>query len=120
MRAGSLAGPIVHSRTTSVSLTDSELWQMRTEIRKTMLTQVRARYLRQLSAEGASHVNVTEIFKENLLTIGFARRFATYKRPDLLLHDPERLIRLLTDSRATSAIDPRRQGPPRGYARARR
>ena len=33
----------------------------------------------------------------NVLTLGFARRFATYKRPNLLLHDPERLLRLLTN-----------------------
>ena len=79
-------------------LTTGELWQMRTEARKTMLTQVRDRYARQQSAEGASHVDFVEIFKENVLTMGFARRFATYKRPDLLLHDPERLIRLLTNS----------------------
>jgi starch phosphorylase len=32
------------------------------------------------------------------LTLGFARRFATYKRPNLLLHDPQRLVRILTDS----------------------
>jgi len=63
-----------------------------------MLTQVRDRYARQLSAEGAPHLDIPEIFKEDALTVGFARRFATYKRPDLLLHDPERLIRLLTDS----------------------
>lgn len=31
--------------------------------------------------------------------LGFARRLATYKRPNLLLHDPPRLLRLLTDSR---------------------
>jgi starch phosphorylase len=62
-----------------------------------MLTQVRDRYARQLSGESASHLNVAEVFKEHVLTVGFARRFATYKRPDLLLHDPERLIRLLTD-----------------------
>ena len=31
------------------------------------------------------------------LTLGFARRFATYKRPNLLLHDPERLVRILTN-----------------------
>jgi len=79
-------------------LTTGELWQMRTEARKTMLTQVRDRYARQLSAEGAPHLDFPEIFKEDALTVGFARRFATYKRPDLLLHDPERLIRLLTDS----------------------
>ncbi len=80
-------------------LTDDELWHMRTEARKKMLMQVRDRYTRQLSAEGASHVDVTQVFKEDVLTVGFARRFATYKRPDLLLHDPERLIRLLTDTR---------------------
>jgi starch phosphorylase len=79
-------------------LTTGELWQMRTEARKMMLTQVRDRYARQLSAEGAPHLDFPEIFKEDALTVGFARRFATYKRPDLLLHDPERLIRLLTDS----------------------
>jgi starch phosphorylase len=79
-------------------LTDAELWHMRTEARKTMLTQVRDRHTRQLSAKGDARSNIAAIFKENVLTVGFARRFATYKRPDLLLHDPERLIRLLTGS----------------------
>ena len=79
-------------------LTDSELWHMRTEARKAMLIEVRDRYARQLSAEGGSHLKVADIFREDTLTVGFARRFATYKRPDLLLHDPDRLIRLLTDS----------------------
>jgi starch phosphorylase len=37
------------------------------------------------------------VFDPNILTLGFARRFATYKRPDLLLHDPPRLLRLLTN-----------------------
>ncbi len=37
------------------------------------------------------------IFDPNTLTLGFARRFAEYKRPNLLLHDPDRLIRLLTN-----------------------
>ena len=37
------------------------------------------------------------LFDPNALTLGFARRFATYKRPNLLLHDPERLLRLLTN-----------------------
>jgi starch phosphorylase len=39
------------------------------------------------------------IFDFNTLTLGFARRFAPYKRPNLLLHDPERLFRILTDSK---------------------
>ena len=37
------------------------------------------------------------MFDPDALILGFARRFATYKRPNLLLHDPERLLRLLTD-----------------------
>ena len=37
------------------------------------------------------------LFDPNALTLGFARRFATYKRPNLLLHDPERLLRLLSN-----------------------
>ena len=37
------------------------------------------------------------LFDPNALTLGFARRFATYKRPNLLLHDPQRLLRLLTN-----------------------
>ncbi len=80
-------------------LTDGELWHMRSAARKTMLTQVRDRYKQQLSAEGTSRFDIAETLSDDVLTIGFARRFATYKRPDLLLHDPERLIRLLTDSR---------------------
>ena len=38
------------------------------------------------------------LFDPNALTLGFARRFATYKRPNLLLHDPPRLLRLLSNS----------------------
>jgi starch phosphorylase len=37
------------------------------------------------------------LFDPKILTLGFARRFATYKRPNLLLHDPERLLRLLSN-----------------------
>ena len=37
------------------------------------------------------------LFNPDALTLGFARRFATYKRPNLLLRDPERLARLLTN-----------------------
>jgi starch phosphorylase len=38
------------------------------------------------------------LFDPNILTLGFARRFATYKRPNLLLHDRQRLLRILTNS----------------------
>ena len=55
---------------------------------------------RQLAASGESieKLNAAKhLFDPNILTLGFARRFATYKRPNLLLHDPERLLRLLTN-----------------------
>jgi starch phosphorylase len=54
----------------------------------------------QLAVSGASPEAVDgakHLFDPNVLTLGFARRFATYKRPNLLLHDRERLLRLLTD-----------------------
>ena len=50
---------------------------------------------------GASPEAIDEakhLFDPNALTLGFARRFATYKRPNLLLHNPERLLRLLSNS----------------------
>ena len=55
----------------------------------------------QLAASGASPEAIDEakhLFDPNVLTLGFARRFATYKRPNLLLHDPQRLLRLLSNS----------------------
>jgi len=78
-------------------LPDAQLWQMRTEGRKTLIKQMRKRYARQLASEGGSPSEANGIFDENVLTVGFARRFATYKRPNLLLHYPERLVRLLSN-----------------------
>ncbi len=55
---------------------------------------------RQLAASGASREAVEfakHLFDPNAMTLGFARRFATYKRPNLLLRDPNRLLRLLTN-----------------------
>jgi starch phosphorylase len=55
---------------------------------------------RQLRGSGHSAGSVERAihsFDPNILTLGFARRFATYKRPNLLLHDPQRLLRLLTN-----------------------
>jgi starch phosphorylase len=77
-------------------LTNAQLWQLRTTGRKTMIGRMRQRYALQLAAEGGRPSDGSGIFDENALTMGFARRFATYKRPNLLLHDPERLIRLLS------------------------
>jgi starch phosphorylase len=77
---------------------DAELWQLRTASTRSFIEYVRERLSRQLAASGATREAVEtakRLFDTNALTLGFARRFATYKRPNLLLHDPERLLRLL-------------------------
>jgi len=78
---------------------NQQLWQLRTAGRKGLIERMRKRYQCQLAAEGADPSNVAGIFDEKVLTLGFARRFATYKRPNLLLHDTERLVRLLSNPR---------------------
>jgi starch phosphorylase len=82
-----------------------ELWQMRCTNRAELVEQVRKRLARAIPAGGNGNRQwVGNIFDPNTLTIGFARRFATYKRPNLLLHDPERLIRILTGPRPVQLI----------------
>jgi starch phosphorylase len=81
-------------------VTDAELWAMRQASRCTLIEYVRDRYARQLAASGAILDDIAQakqILNPETLTLGFARRFATYKRPTLLLHKPERLIRILTN-----------------------
>ena len=81
-------------------VSDAKLWQLRTASRKSLVEYARERLSRQLTASGASPEAVDaakHLFDPNTLTLGFARRFATYKRPNLLLQDRERLLRLLTN-----------------------
>ncbi len=79
---------------------DEVLWTMRAKGRAALVAHVRERAARQRAISGRStsgaHVSLLD---ENVLTIGFARRFTAYKRPLLLLHDRQRLTRLLTDPR---------------------
>jgi starch phosphorylase len=81
-------------------VSDTELWQMRSNARAQLVHYARRRLARALAASGAPAAEVDQaarILDPNTLTLGFARRFATYKRPALLLQDPERLVRLLTN-----------------------
>ena len=83
------------------SVSDASLWQFRIASSKTLVDYARKRFSRQLAASGRSSEVVggaKHVFDPNTLTLGFARRFATYKRPNLLLHDPERLLRLLANA----------------------
>jgi starch phosphorylase len=82
------------------NISDTRLWQFRSAASHTFVDYVRERLSLQLATSGASTEavdNAQYLFDCNTLTLGFARRFASYKRPNLLLHDPERLLRLLTN-----------------------
>jgi starch phosphorylase len=82
-------------------VSDSALWKFRSAAGVSLVEYARRRLSRQLAASGASAEAVdraTHLFDPNALTLGFARRFATYKRPNLLLHDAQRLLRLLSNS----------------------
>ena len=81
-------------------VSDTTFWQFRTAARAALVERTRERLSRQLAASGASPEAVDQakrLLDPDTLTVGFARRFATYKRPNLLLDDPERLLRLLTN-----------------------
>jgi starch phosphorylase len=81
-------------------ISDSRLWRFRTAACKSLVEYARERLSRQLEESSAppEAVKATKnLFDSNALTLGFARRFATYKRPNLLLHDPQRLLRLLSN-----------------------
>ena len=82
-------------------VSDSALWQFRNASREALVEYARGRLSQQLAVSGASAEAVEgakHVFDPKALTLGFARRFATYKRPDLLLHDPQRLLHILTDA----------------------
>jgi starch phosphorylase len=81
-------------------VSDADLWSLRGRARHALVRYARERLALQLAASGAPEAELEQaggIFDPGALTLGFARRFATYKRPNMLLHDPDRLLRLLAD-----------------------
>jgi len=79
---------------------DVALWKFRTAASQPLIDYARQRLAGHYAAAGATSEVVEQarhLFDPNALTLGFARRFATYKRPNLLLQDPERLLRLLSN-----------------------
>jgi starch phosphorylase len=79
-------------------ISDGRLWRFRNAASMSLVEYAREQLSRQLAASGASPEAVDgakHLFDPNTLTLGFARRFAAYKRPNLLLHDPDRLLRIL-------------------------
>jgi starch phosphorylase len=79
---------------------DEELWRTHERRRERLVAFARQRLVTQLQRRGVPPAEVsraTEVLHPDALTIGFARRFATYKRATLLFLDPEGLVRLLRD-----------------------
>lgn len=80
---------------------DEELWRVHTHCKGTLIRFARKRLKEQLDRSGAhpqEFTQVDEVLDPDALTIGFARRFATYKRATLLFRDIERLKRLVTSA----------------------
>ena len=80
------------------AIDDETLWRFAAEERRDLVHYAREHLAWQLGQRGESPERVREaaqVLDPNILTLGFARRFAEYKRPNLLLHDPQRLARLL-------------------------
>lgn len=79
-------------------VTATELWRTHERCRERLVGYTRQRLVVQLKARGASEMEIQqarEVLEPDALTIGFARRFATYKRAALLFRDPDRLDRIL-------------------------
>ncbi|WP_176013612.1 alpha-glucan family phosphorylase [Victivallis sp. Marseille-Q1083] len=82
------------------AIPDEELWMAHELCRQSLIRKLRhllQNSLRCLPTAGCPMVHAKNVLDPDVLTIGFARRFATYKRGTLLLRDPERLVALLTD-----------------------
>jgi len=93
---GTLANMVKDVRAVS----DDDLWQLRADSRNILVEYIRRLYVLQLAGRGASSEDLAQaglILDNNILTLGFARRFAPYKRPNLLLHDPARFLNILNN-----------------------
>jgi starch phosphorylase len=79
---------------------DAELWRSHERRRERLVSFARARLCRQLERNGASQKILSysdEVLDPDALTIGFARRFATYKRGNLIFKNLQRIKKILTN-----------------------
>jgi starch phosphorylase len=98
---GRWAGKVNTLRKKIEAIEDEVIWRFRSESREKLVRYIRQRTIEQLRLRQApeeEQLIVQNIFDPNTLTLGFARRFVEYKRPNLLLQDPDRLIHLLNNS----------------------
>jgi starch phosphorylase len=81
-------------------VSDETLWEFRAKGRQKLIQDVRKRLVRQLTASDVTDERIKaagDALEPDAITIGFARRFAGYKRPNLLLQDEDRLMKLLNN-----------------------
>ncbi len=81
-------------------ISNEEMWRTRERVRERLVAFARSRLKKQLARRGESKATVdrtSDVLDMDALTIGFARRFATYKRAMMLFQDKERLIKILTN-----------------------
>ena len=81
-------------------VSDGELWRLRCTSRQRLVEFLRGRLQQRHHGRGMAaewRGQCVQLLDPDVLTLGFARRFAEYKRTNLLLHDRERLLRLLLD-----------------------
>jgi starch phosphorylase len=84
----------------SMTLSDEQLWHVKCRMRENTVRDARQRVQAAWQSRHPAAIApnwVAKVLDPDVLTIGFARRVATYKRLTLMLHDKERLIRLLND-----------------------
>ena len=85
-----------------LDIPDEELWQARNALRNYLFAFIRERARQRWKEEHVSAPRVVAagtLLDPNALTIGFARRFTGYKRPELIFHNPDRLVGILTAAR---------------------
>ena len=114
-----------------LDIPDAELWQVRQELRRYLFDFIRERGRQRWTEGGVDAARVLAagtLLDPNALTIGFARRFTGYKRPELIFSNPERLGRILDAAKrpvqlvfagkAHPADDPGKHHLQRVYQRA--
>jgi glycogen phosphorylase len=99
------ADPKLWERTDSIPA--GELWRTHERRRERLVAYARQKLRAQLASRGSSQAAIDdaeEVLSPDALTIGFGRRFAAYKRANLLLRDPARLARILNDPERPAQI----------------
>jgi starch phosphorylase len=96
--ASRLQDPELQARIDAIP--DAALWELRNQLRRHLVAAVRAhaRFTRTRNGEEEGFIAAADgLLGPDVLTVGFARRMATYKRLSLIVHDPGRMVRLITN-----------------------